>query len=98
MKRNLLAMVAILALLTLACSLPGGLLDKDDEGATEPLAAVGEGGEVSSSEEGEAPQVVQPHELDSYRLRILWRAEDEADSARARLALERRRVDLMEYE
>lgn len=89
--RNLAIFVLVLALTMLSCGLPTGLLGGDGEGIVGTLTdVVGElsdsGGDSVESDEAapdaaETPgEAAELSELDSYRLNIVWRGENQDGS------------------
>jgi hypothetical protein len=89
-RRTLLAILAILALVTLACGLTGGSTDEEAPEAAQPPAESGgeqptsqSGGEQPTSAPesgGGAPEIAGLDALNSYRLHMTWRGENEDGS------------------
>ena len=90
--KTLLAVVTILAMVTLSCSLTSGLTGDEASEATQPPAESGgeqptappeSGGEQPTAppESGDVtPEIAGLDTLDSYRLHITWRGENEDGS------------------
>ncbi len=80
-RRTLLAIVTILALVTLACGPIGGLIGGEGSGGTQSSAEPGGEQPVSPSEPSSGiPEIADLGGLDSYRLHVIWRVQNEDGS------------------